>query len=527
MDYNLSTDFSIRQSVAPIYNSVSLSHASAAPVANSQRLAWALVPSVQLLSLMPWSLSVAISPLASFAYSLAGPAHLPTLCPYAGIPVALDQLAPYSPALPLASPWILAYNQAARLDLLAQSVQQLAARLDLSQFQQWSNAQALDLNAVVRWGVFPVLIDGVPVAIIPGALPNPDWRPNQSTMSVIVPIRSYYPVANSFSMVRLPERTPIECISLGLSIDTASWGWSVGAEVDQSAYDLLFPSPGQSVEIEILINGLYLFTAVVNKLPRKRAFAKNSFSLSASSRAVWLTEPFASVSQRLNTSAITAQQLAAEALLAAPFAGDIGFSLNWGLLDWLVPANAYSHTGSPMQYLSDIATAAGASIQAHRSDWQLSIAPLFPIPAWQWATATPDYIIPVDAIQTDSLEWDDLPNINGITLSGGAVGGIINVTRRAGTAGDKLLQPITHPLFTDVYATQQRATAELSKSGRRFKSVITMPVLPETGIIDTNKLIRITEGASSVTWMSRANSVSAKFGETMQSITLERYESVV
>lgn len=405
---------------------------------------------------------------------------------------------------------------------------------------------AIEPHFFIRWGLGRNLVNDyhppvvIPPPFVPIAFFNPvdldffekkyglyspvDLNFGIFTKTLIIPVRSVYFMANSVELVKLPERTPIECFGANLSFDAGSWGWQVQAAVAPDAWLLLYPSPHDPIEIEITINGAETFIAIIKHISRSRKFGEQAISITAVSRAAWLAAPLAPVSTRLNTSAMTAQQLMNASLLVAPYAGSTGFSLNWGLTDWLVPANAYSYTGSTMDYLNDIAGAVGAYVYAHRSAWQLYVKPFFPAPAWLWPESVPDIAVPIDAIVTDSLQWDDLPDINAVVMTGGSIGGIIDMAKRQGTAGDKTRLPINHSLFTHVDATRQRAIQELSQTCRRIRSTITMPIYPETGVIDSGKLIRITEGGQQTTWISRSINVHASVSEVNQSVELERYE---
>ena len=72
-----------------------------------------------------------------------------------------------------------------------------------------------------------------------------------------IPILETYRVLNSFSLVRLPDRTPLPVASISAEVDVDSWCWSLTATVIGSAgWDLLAASKGfLPVEVEAMING--------------------------------------------------------------------------------------------------------------------------------------------------------------------------------------------------------------------------------------------------------------------------------
>ncbi|MCK7569165.1 hypothetical protein MLD24_21265, partial [Marinobacter xestospongiae] len=66
----------------------------------------------------------------------------------------------------------------------------------------------------------------------------------------------------------------------------------------------------------------------------------------------------------------------------------LGWSLDWQIEDWLVPAGLWSHSGTWISAATRIAEAGGAYVQAHDTNQVLRILPRYPTLPWHWATTT-------------------------------------------------------------------------------------------------------------------------------------------
>jgi hypothetical protein len=86
----------------------------------------------------------------------------------------------------------------------------------------------------------------------------------------------------------------------------------------------------------------------------------------------------------LNADAATAQQLAEAALEFS------GVTLDWQITDWLVPAGAWSFSGTPLAAVQRVAEAAGAVLQSHRTDPVFRVLPRYTALPWEWTTTTPE-----------------------------------------------------------------------------------------------------------------------------------------
>lgn len=59
-----------------------------------------------------------------------------------------------------------------------------------------------------------------------------------------------------------------------------------------------------------------------------------------------------------------------------------GWALDCQIVDWLVPAGAWSRQGTPIDAINDIATAAGGYVQPHATQPALRVLPRYPAASW-------------------------------------------------------------------------------------------------------------------------------------------------
>ena len=214
--------------------------------------------------------------------------------------------------------------------------------------------------------------------------------------------------------------------------------------------------------------------------------------ISGRGRAAILAAPYAPVLNFGNSAPRTAQQLMADVLTINGVS--IGWDVDWGLVDWPVPAGAWAMQGSYIDAITDIAAAAGGYVQPHATDATLRILPSYPKPPWEWDSITPDIELPAAAASVESIEWVDMPAYNRV-FAGGVSKGVFGPFTRSGTAGDLIAPQVTHALITHADAHRQRGLAELSNTGRQAHYQLKTQVMPETGIIVPGKFVRYVGGA--------------------------------
>ncbi len=335
---------------------------------------------------------------------------------------------------------------------------------------------------------------------------------------IIIPVRRTYTVLNTVSLTLAGTGQPIEHTGLSLRLDIDSWAWGWSATVPASYLALLRPDPEDGCrEVIATING-QPHRLLVETLSRERRFGRAELRIGGRSRAALLASPYSPTIIRLNTEARTAQQLMDDALTdnGVP----LGWTLDWQITDWLVDAHAWSHTGSYMDAAVRIAEAAGAVIQPHATADTLRVLPRYPAAPWEWPSLTSDIAIPENVITVEGIDWADKPRHDAVYLAGSILG---HVTRN-GTAGGDLAPMVTDPLITHPDAARQRGRAILSDTGRQAHIRLSLPVLPETGIIAPGRIIDYTESGQAHRGITRAVDVQAAFPKVMQTITVETHE---
>jgi hypothetical protein len=300
-------------------------------------------------------------------------------------------------------------------------------------------------------------------------------------LSLLFPIRVAYLIMTTASIVRLPDRVPIPCSSVSLAWDWDTWDISVSAAIlGRAAYAVAVVAD----EIEINING-YIWRVPVKKITGQRAFGSNSFTLSATSRAAELAAPAALQSTLYNANDRTMAQLANEAITGT------AWELAWNASDWLIPAGAWSFTGTPMAALSRLAEAAGAYVQPHRTDQSLVIQPRYALKPWEWEQAQEVIVIP--AAVTRQLSFEPIKNApyDAVYVSGENQG-ILGRVYRDGTAGSILAEMITDALITHPDGAEARGRAVLAEAGQWTQYVLQLPISPAGGeipLLDVGQLI--------------------------------------
>lgn len=322
---------------------------------------------------------------------------------------------------------------------------------------------------------------------------------------VVVPIREVYVILNEVSLRRVDTNTQLPTFNMSLSLDVDSYTWSLSASLPgQTLADLQPAFPGDPVLLEAMINGV-AYRFLVNSISRERKFAQSGISISARGLLSTLDAPFVPTMYFGNDEARTAQQLMGDVLKLNGIPLD--WAVEWGLTDWNVPANVWSHTGSYISALNVIAQAAGGYIQPHPSLQTLYVKPRYPDGPWNWDALTPDFEIPAAVATTEGIEWLDKAVYNRVHVSGEA-GGVLGVITRAGTAGDLVAQMVTDSLITEGPAARQRGLSILSDTGLQANVTLRMPVLTETGIIVPGHLIDYVDGGTTRRGIVRSTQVS-------------------
>ena len=327
-------------------------------------------------------------------------------------------------------------------------------------------------------------------------------------------------IINNASLRRVDGNILLPTFSMTLGLDADSWAWSFSATLPGRALpDLESASNGAPVEVEALINGV-AYRALVESIERSREFGSNDLRIAGRGKTALLDAPYAPTLNLTNTQARTAQQIMGDVLTVNGVS--LGWEVQWGLVDWLIPAGVFSHQGSYIGAINKIAAAAGGYVQPHPSTQTIKVLPRYPKAPWDWHTMTPNFELPMEATSRESLRWLEKPAYNRVFVSGQEVGVLGQVTR-AGTAGNALAPMVVDALITDAVAARQRGIAVLSDTGRQIEVSLRLPVLPETGIIEPGAIVEYRDGSLHRRGLVRSTSVQAGLPEICQTLGVQTY----
>lgn len=350
-----------------------------------------------------------------------------------------------------------------------------------------------------------------------------------SACYMVRPQRRTYVVINSISVVRLPDRMPIEVESVSISSSVDAWGSSFDVElanVDQLA--LLKPTAAGPSLVEITLNG-YVWTTLVESYGRRREWSRAGVTLAGRSRTALLAAPYAPGRVKTTTEDRSAAQLVAEELV------DTGFAAGYDTVDWVVPAGAWFYDATPaLDAISRLAEASGAVVQSHPADASLRVRPRYPHSPWDWHDRTPDHVIQEDIVSNESLQIRSAPLYDAVVVTGELAGkGVTCKVRRAGEAGQLFAQQVSSPLINTSAVAAERGRNVLADRGEQAAIDLVLPLFAgplrpgEVGRILPLDLVEIVGEAG--TWNGLCTAVrteariSDKAAVIEQTITLERH----
>lgn len=324
----------------------------------------------------------------------------------------------------------------------------------------WGTARQINQLRSLLWGW------GVPRDPVPTGITYPDYA---GPVIIVDPpaepdILETYMIANTVSLVVLPERTPLDAtdIQVSLDIDSFSWVFSCGIQ-GQTSLNLVRPDAGGQKEVELEING-WRWVLLIERYSRALQFPAERYTVTGASRSQLLAGPYAPKRSAMNAEPITARQAAEEQLLYT------GFTIEWDSAnsnppDWTLPPGALTYQDqTPMEVIARLATAVGGVVRPSRDSDELTVLPRYREATWFWPTAIMDRIIPADIITSLDGEWTPQPAWNSCYVSGTNHGVAVDV-RRVGTAGDNPAPDVYDDLLTDPLACRARGITELSKGG--------------------------------------------------------------
>lgn len=376
----------------------------------------------------------------------------------------------------------------------------------------WGRSKGVDASRHAPWTRYSQ-------QLAPGWVVVPPVDPGEppAALLYILPARCYMSIYNVFAE-RMPDSVEIPIYQATVSADAGSFAWSFTASGPDSLFGLLAPVDGLPVQLRLTINGI-AFVFLVESRQRKREFGRRAVQVAGRSVTALLGSPWQREATHSAAVARTAQQLAADALDLT------GVDLDWGLTDWLVPAGAWSHRGTPLAAVMAIAQAAGGHVLSHRSAPTLQVRHPYPTAPWAWGAGAADVELAPDVLIVEGAEERGGSDINAVYVSG-TTAGVLGRVLRAGTAGDKLAPMVTDALITHVDAARQRGLAILGAAGAKQDVTLDLPVLTgsgaDPGIVDVGRLVQVNDP---VPWRARvrAVNVTAAMPVVRQSVRLERH----
>ncbi|TXI17684.1 MAG: hypothetical protein E6Q67_12955 [Roseateles sp.] len=336
------------------------------------------------------------------------------------------------------------------------------------------------------------------------------------TAPIVIPSREVYMVTNAFSLALL-DGTPVPAHAASLMLDADSWTWGFSATLPGAALPLVEPGLDGPVELLATVNGT-AFHFIVEQVSRERTFGQAGIRISGRGRNALLDAPYAPNLAFTNNGLRTTQQLMAEVLTMNGAA--LGWAVDWRLEDWIIPTGVFSHQGTYISALTAIAAAGGGYLQPHTSQQSISVLPRYPSAPWEWADLSPDLVLPADLVTRESMTWREKPAYNRVYVSGQAQGVLGSVTR-AGTAGDLLAPMVVDQLITSAAAARQRGLSVLADTGRQIDVGLSLPVLPETGVVRPGQLIEYLDGDTARRGLVRSVDVAVDLPDITQTLGVE------
>lgn len=205
------------------------------------------------------------------------------------------------------------------------------------------------------------------------------------------------------------------------------------------------------------------------------------------------------------------------------------WSLEWDIVDWLIPAGMFSVTDStPVAGIQSLASAVRGFVQCDREGRLLAVRKEFPVLPWHLSVATPDIQLPAEAATVIAGDWEDLPDNNGVWVSGMKVGVEAHVVRD-GTNGNRLFAPVVNMLLTEPAANQACGEAILAETGSKQSYTMVLPVYQEIGVLEPGQIIKVLDAPYPWLGYCRSSTVSVQWlNDTeglsiMQSAKLDRH----
>lgn len=280
---------------------------------------------------------------------------------------------------------------------------------------------------------------------------------------------------------------------------------------------------GQEKIIELQIND-DVFVFMAENISDNRKFAQRNYTISGRSLTAKLGADYALgrqgvIEQDLYASQIAQQQVA-----------DLGFTLGWQTVDWLIPSNTYTLTDkSPIAVIMDLAQACGAFVYSHPSEPKLFVLPKWRESAWNVPTASPALIVPSNIILQISGQKNVQTQCHGVYVFGTGQHAKGAHVIRSGSDGLPETSVLSHAVYTDLIACEAAGIAALSETGTHKSETITLPVAKKynLGIAEIGRVWRFNEPNGAWNAVIQGVSVSVSVENDVpvvkQTVSADRY----
>ncbi|QEL55516.1 hypothetical protein [Chromobacterium paludis] len=300
----------------------------------------------------------------------------------------------------------------------------------------------------------------------------------------VIPAMRTYLMTATVILTRERDGQEIPVLAAAVSLDAGTALWGVDVTLPEAA---LRDLSAREV-MRLSINGHEVLW-LAERWSRSRQFGgARAIRMTGRSVHAELDAPLWPAASGVVSAPTNARQLADQALEMS------GYTLDWKLPDWLVPAGAWSwEQMTPLARVARLAEAAGGTVIGAPGARQLLARPLYSAAPWGWGSVMPQLQLPEAVLETLSEDWDETPAIDSVIVTGERAGVIARV-KRAGTAGASVGETIIDPLVTDAAAARMRGLNAIAQSGRSCRVSISLPVFSDTRLALPGDLVAVTGG---------------------------------
>lgn len=315
-------------------------------------------------------------------------------------------------------------------------------------------------------------------------------------------IPRYLILLPSATLTKLSGSVDIPIANIQISSSSDSWIWSWTAEVvGKSNLALITPVSGTPVDVDINING-FIWRAYVEEVNEAHNQATRTYTISGRSRTANLGSDYSGIHSKVNTSPYLASQLADQEVTG------LGYTINWAINDWTVPAGSFSYEGkSAIEAVAQIANSVGAVMIPTLTTDVVKIANFMRVDPRDLATTVPDHSYDDSVLYTANMKYRKETLYDRVWVHGTDANAVMVRGTLSGHAGTNPAPLMSNQLIVDQVAGRIAASNYLYKGGRWVDLSITAPV--DTGSVDLMQVGDIAEiTINSVVYKGYVRSVS-------------------